>query len=53
MFDLSTHTGVRSTAGSLMLESAGSVVVPFTSDDGGVCPASRIVASATAACVSR
>ena len=43
-----THTGVSRDAGSVILESAGSTVVPFCRAGGGVCPASRIVAMATA-----
>src|SRR5580692_500342 len=37
-----THSGVIRDAGSVMLESAGSTVVPFSSDAGGVWPASRM-----------
>src|SRR6202040_2769150 len=47
MLALVTHTGVSRDAGSVMLELAGSTVVPFSRDDGGVWPASRIVARAT------
>ena len=41
--------GLCSVAGSVMLVSAGSVVFPFSRAAGGVSPASRIVARATAA----
>src|SRR5215472_515282 len=44
MFDLFTHTGVSSDAGSVMLELAGSTVVPFSRAAGGVWPASRMMA---------
>ena len=52
MLALVTHTGVSRDAGSVMLESAGSTVVPFSRAYGGVAPASRIVAMATASWAS-
>src|SRR5690349_11303060 len=47
-----THTGVSRIAGSVMVESAGSTVLPFSRAAGGVLPASRIVARATEAWAS-
>src|SRR6516165_11959453 len=52
MLALVTHTGVSRVAGSVMLGLAGSTVVPFSRADGGVAPASRIVAMATEAWAS-
>src|SRR5580692_47531 len=52
MLALVTHTGVSRDAGSVTLELAGSTVVPFSRDDGGVLPASRIVAMTTASWAS-
>ncbi len=52
MFFGVTHSGVSSTEGTLTLAVVSSVV-PLTSDFGGVLPARRYRASATAACASR
>ena len=49
MFDAFTHFGVRSEAGcSLPLVPDGGLVVPFSNAEGGVWPARRMVATATA-----
>src|ERR1700733_6858796 len=52
MLALVTHTGVSRDAGSVMVESAGSTVEPFSRPAGGLSPASRIVAMATASWAS-
>ena len=52
MFFVVTHSGVSRTDGTLVLEVV-SAVLPLTSDFGGVLPARRYRASATAACASR
>src|SRR5215472_1906009 len=54
MFEVSTHTGVSSTAGCwLPVTPLGGVVLPFTSALGGDWPARRMVARETAAWASR
>ena len=53
MFVASTQMGVSRTAGSVVAELVGSVVLPFSRAAGGVCLARRYVASATAAWASR
>src|SRR5215469_1307189 len=52
MLALVTHVVPSSDAGSVMLGSAGSTVFPFSSADGTVSPASRMVATATASSAS-
>ena len=53
MFAALTQIGVSRTAGSVVAAFVGSVVVPLRSEVGGVAPARRYVASATAAWASR
>ena len=52
MFFVVTHFGVSRTDGTLTL-AVESWVLPLTSADGGLTPARRYRASATAACASR
>src|SRR5690348_7873191 len=52
MLEEVTHTGVSRDAGSVMLGLAGSTVFPFSRADGGLSPANRIVARATASWAS-
>ena len=52
MFSVVTHTGVRSTEGTWLF-AVLSAVCPFTRPEGGVWPARRYRASATAAWASR
>src|SRR5579859_2357796 len=53
MLALVTQTGVSRDAGSVMVGSAGSTVVLFSRAAGGLSPASRIVAMATASWASK